>query len=154
MRKVLYLAIIICFLVVGGTSAFATTKSNLPKELSEASQECIECHSETTVNIYQQWGGSKHYRSNIGCFECHEAQKGDKDAFMHEDHLISVIVSPLDCARCHEREVDEFANSHHAKAGRIMGSLDNVLAEVVEGNMGMITEAFPDGVSAAAVNGC
>ncbi len=154
MRKVLYLAIIICFLVVGGTSAFATTKSNLPKELSEASQECIECHSETTVNIYQQWGGSKHYRSNIGCFECHEAQKGDKDAFMHEDHLISVIVSPLDCARCHEREVNEFANSHHAKAGRIMGSLDNVLAEVVEGNMGMITEAFPDGVSAAAVNGC
>jgi hypothetical protein len=32
--------------------------------------------------------------------------------------------------------------------------LDNVLAEVVEGNRGLKTKGFPDGVSAAAVNGC
>ena len=50
--------------------------------------------------------------------------------------------------------VKEFMGSHHAKAGRIMGSLDNVLAKVVEGNKGMITPGFPGGVSAAAVNGC
>ena len=30
--------------------------------------------------------------------------------------------------------MQEFVGSHHAKAGRILGSLDNVLAEVVEGN--------------------
>jgi cytochrome c553 len=35
-----------------------------------------------------------------------------------------------------------------------MGSLDNFLAEVVEDNNGMKTPAFPNGVSAAAVNGC
>jgi cytochrome c553 len=35
-----------------------------------------------------------------------------------------------------------------------MGSLDNLLAEVVEGNNGFVTPAFPNGVSAAAVNGC
>ena len=52
------------------------------------------------------------------------------------------------------KEVEEFAGSHHSKAGRILGSLDNVLAEVVEGNQGMVTEGFPMGVSAAAVNGC
>ena len=50
--------------------------------------------------------------------------------------------------------MEEFEGSHHAKAGRILGSLDNVLAEVVEGNHGMVTAAFPQGVSAAAVNGC
>jgi acyl-coenzyme A synthetase/AMP-(fatty) acid ligase len=33
------------------------------------------------------------------------------------------------CGRCHEKEVKEFGESHHAKAGRILGSLDNVLAE-------------------------
>ncbi|MCP3995688.1 MAG: hydroxylamine oxidoreductase, partial [bacterium] len=64
------------------------------------------------------------------------------------------IVSPKDCAQCHEKEVNEFLNSHHSKAGRIMGSLDNLLAEVVEGNNGLVTPAFPNGVSAAAVNGC
>lgn len=58
--------------------------------------------------------------------------------------------SPGDCGRCHTREVDEFLHSHHSKAGRIMGSLDNDLAEVVEGNRGMKTEGFPDRISAAA----
>ena len=35
-----------------------------------------------------------------------------------------------------------------------MGSLDNVLADVVEGNRGFKTMSFEKGVSAAAVNGC
>jgi hydroxylamine dehydrogenase len=85
------------------------------------------------------------------------ANKGDPDVLKddnHEDFTISTIVSPNDCARCHSKEVDEFTNSHHAKAGRIMGSLDNLLAEVVEGNNSLVTPAFPNGVSPAAVNGC
>lgn len=153
MKKLLFLFMTACFLFAV-TGAFAVTKSNLPKEISQTTQECIGCHKETSVNIYQQWGMSKHFRANVGCYECHEAQKGDPDAIDHEGVLISIIVSPKDCARCHEKEVDEFVNSHHSKAGRIMGSLDNTLAEVVEGNRGMKTEGFPDGVSAAAVNGC
>ncbi len=52
------------------------------------------------------------------------------------------------------KEGEEFAHSHHSKGGRILGSLDNVLAEVVEGNRGMITPAFQSGNSAAAVVGC
>ncbi|MDH5526172.1 MAG: multiheme c-type cytochrome [Nitrospirota bacterium] len=122
--------------------------------LSKESQKCITCHRETNVNIYQQWGKSKHYGANIGCYECHQADKGDADAFKHNGATISVIVSPKDCSRCHAREVKEFEESHHSKAGRILGSLDNVLAEVVEGNSGMVTPGFPKGVSAAAVNGC
>ncbi|MCP5024504.1 MAG: hydroxylamine oxidoreductase [bacterium] len=124
------------------------------RELSKASKECISCHKKESRALYQQWGESKHYRGNVGCFECHAAQDGDKDAFMHYEQRIAVIVSPKDCARCHSKEVEEFLGSHHAKAGRILGSLDNVLAEVVEGNHGFKTEGFPNGVSAAAVNGC
>ncbi|MEW6237405.1 MAG: multiheme c-type cytochrome [Candidatus Omnitrophota bacterium] len=135
-----------------------------PKELTPESAECIECHKVETPSIYDQWGSSKHYRANVGCYECHMAEEGDKDAFQHnimrndgttyKGKRISIIVSPRDCARCHEKEVEQFTNSHHAKAGRIMGSLDNTLAEVVEGNNGFTTTAFPKGVSAAAVNGC
>lgn len=123
-------------------------------EMSKQTQACVDCHKKENRALYQQWGESKHYRGNVGCYECHMADKDDVDAFTHYEETIAVIVSPRDCSRCHSKEVEEFVGSHHSKAGRILGSLDNVLAEVVEGNKGMITPAFPMGVSAAAVNGC
>jgi len=125
----------------------------LPK-LSDATRECIDCHKKADPGLYQQWGASKHFRANIGCNECHTADKSDKDSFDHFGNTIAILVTPKDCARCHSGEVEEFSGSHHSKAGRILGSLDNVLAEVVEGNKGMHTMGFPEGVSAAAVNGC
>ena len=124
------------------------------KELSPQSKACAECHRKESPAIYQQWGASKHYRGNIGCYECHLALAGEPDAYEHYGQTISTIVTPKDCGRCHEQEVGEFNGSHHAKGGRILGSLDNVLAEVVEGNRGFKTPGFTNGVSAAAVNGC
>ena len=101
--------------------------------LSRESATCMSCHREKSPGIYDQWGHSKHFSANVGCYECHKADKSDKDAIMHKDFVISVIVSPKDCSQCHEKEVAEFDRSHHATAGDILGSLDNVLAEVVEG---------------------
>jgi hypothetical protein len=129
----------------------------LPPEMTEKTKECLECHKTDNAGLYQQWGESKHFRANVGCYECHKANAGDVDILKDKDHKeyqISTLVTPKDCSRCHEKEVSEFVNSHHSKAGRIMGSLDNFLAEVVEDNNGMKTPAFPNGVSAAAVNGC
>lgn len=137
--------------MVSASSARATFS---PKEISAESAKCIECHKKESRAVYEQWGASKHFRANIGCFECHGAEADDPDVMEHEGANISVIVSPRDCAKCHEREVKEFTESHHAGAGRILGSLDNRLAEVVEGNKGFTSVAFPEGVSAAAVNGC
>ncbi len=151
--KTLTALLLLCLIAVPAL-AF---QSNLPSELSEKSKECLECHKDDNPGLYQQWGSSKHHGANIGCYECHAAEKGDVDVLRdgtHDDFVISTIVSPKDCAQCHEKEVNEFLNSHHSKAGRIMGSLDNLLAEVVEGNNGLVTPAFPNGVSAAAVNGC
>ena len=136
-------------LLVGNAQAAA-----LPADFSPASKECIECHQKATLAVVQQWGASRHYRAKVGCFECHAAHPGDKDAFMHYKRRISVIVSPKDCSKCHAKETQEFAGSHHAQAGRILGSLDNVLAEVVEGSRQLKTPGFPNGISAAAVNGC
>lgn len=126
----------------------------MPKEMSAQSKACADCHKKESAAVYQQWGSSKHYRGNVGCYECHMALPSDPDAFEHHGQTISTIVTPKDCGRCHEAEVGEFNSSHHAKAGRILGSLDNVLAEVVEGNHGFKTPGFPKGVSSAAVNGC
>ncbi|MEE9382974.1 MAG: multiheme c-type cytochrome [Nannocystaceae bacterium] len=126
----------------------------MPAELSKESRACIECHQKETLAVVQQWGSSRHFRANVSCFECHAAHPGDKDAFMHYGERIATIVSPQDCSKCHPKETAEFQGSHHAQAAKILGSLDNVLAEVVEGTRLLKTPGFPEGVSAAAVNGC
>ncbi|WP_428776566.1 multiheme c-type cytochrome [Vibrio sp.] len=118
------------------------------EQLSDESKECAACHKDKNPSIYAQWGRSKHYGANVGCYECHQASPEDKDAIKHEGYDIAVIVSPKDCSQCHSQEVEEFSASHHANAGKIIGSLDNFLAEVVEGSLTM------NGASPAAVNGC
>ena len=143
------------FVLLAATSVFGAEL--LPDALTDQTKECLMCHADANPGLYQQWGASKHYGANVGCYECHLAGEDDIDRLrdgIHDDYAISTIVSPKDCSRCHSKEVDEFLNSHHSKAGRIMGSLDNMLAEVVEGNNGLVTPMFPAGISAAAVNGC
>ena len=119
--------------------------------IDAGTEHCIGCHSEKGAGkvIVEQWKLSKHAQVGVGCLECHTAQEGDVDAFEHEGSLIATIVTPNDCKKCHEKEVMEFVNSHHADAGMIMGSLDNVLAEVIEGSV-----AFNHGANPAAASGC
>lgn len=144
-------AVCVGFLIESIVMAHGTT---LPPELSDKSQECIKCHKGTDAGLVQQWGQSQHFRANVGCYECHAAKEDESDAYEHFGEFIATIVSPMDCAKCHPKEAAEFAGSHHSKAARILGSLDNRLAEVVEGNSGFVTEGFPRGNSAAAVSGC
>jgi nitrate/TMAO reductase-like tetraheme cytochrome c subunit len=157
MNKIFKGLILLLSLAFFGSSAIASV-AIAPEKMSEESKECVTCHKKNNNGIVQQWGDSKHHRAKVGCYECHAANEGDKDAFLHGERdnkkLISIIVSPRDCANCHAHEVAEAENSHHAKAARILGSLDNLLAEVVEGNSSFVTEGFPDGNSSAAVNGC
>ena len=77
--------------------------------------------------------GSKHARVGVACVDCHQAEQGDADAFSHYGATIAGVVTPRDCGRCHPTVASEFGASHHAKAGNILASLDNFLAETVEG---------------------
>ena len=103
---------VLCLFLISVTYAQTT----IPTQMSDETKDCIECHNTETVGIYQEWGTSKHYRANVGCFECHKANKDDVDAFEHNGFIISIIASPKDCAQCHDREVQEFDESHHSKA--------------------------------------
>ncbi|MEW6073751.1 MAG: multiheme c-type cytochrome [Planctomycetota bacterium] len=141
-------------LVLASPASAAAPQAIGLEELSEASQDCIACHKKETYALTQQWGESQHYRANVGCYECHRADPSDPDVWLHFDYLMATIVSPKDCGRCHIQETEEFLGSRHSTAGRIDGSLESLLADVVEGNHGFVTMGFPEGSSAAAVSGC
>jgi len=99
----------------------------------ESSQACVDCHAQTTPGIIDHWKGSTHATTGVGCYECHVADADDADAFDHYGDTIATVVTPLDCSRCHSQVYEEFTRSHHAAAGNILASLDNFLAETVEG---------------------
>jgi len=98
-----------------------------------SSSSCVECHMKQDPGIVTHWTGSTHAERGVGCWDCHRAEERDADGFMHNGALIATVVTPRDCARCHDREAAEFAQSHHAAGGNILASLDNFLAETVEG---------------------
>ena len=127
---------------------FNSTIQKPKSYLSKESAACISCHKERSSGLYQQWGRSKHFGANVGCYECHGTDSKAIDAIRHKDFFISVIVSPKKCSECHSTEVEQFNKSHHAKGVEILGSLDNVLAEVIEGH-----STF-NGQSPVAVSGC
>ncbi|MCI0588727.1 MAG: hydroxylamine oxidoreductase [Planctomycetes bacterium] len=104
-----------------------------PMELTVESEGCYECHKEKTPGIAAQWADSRHARLGVGCYECHQAKEGEVDGWKHEGRWIATVVTPGDCGRCHAAIQAEFEKSHHAKGGQILGSLDNVLGEIVEG---------------------
>jgi len=98
-----------------------------------SSVACVDCHAQANPGIVDHWTGSTHAEKGVGCVECHTATSAEPDAYLHYGETIATVVTPRDCARCHVDEAAEFAASHHSKAGNILASLDNYLAETVEG---------------------
>lgn len=117
------------------------TAAQQSPQVSPAGQKCLDCHESITPAVVEQWRGSRHAAARVDCNSCHQANPGDPATFDHYSLKIAVIVTPNYCARCHAKQVKEFEGSHHADAAKFIGSLDNVLGEVVEGGP-------------AAINGC
>lgn len=101
----------------------------------ETTRKCIDCHESKHIAVTwnRQWAQSRHAEKGIGCMSCHQAKAGDKDLWEHEGYLVASVPSPLDCIGCHKTEAEQFLKSHHAKAAQFIGSLDNMLGEIIEG---------------------
>lgn len=101
----------------------------------ETTKACIKCHDQkhAAVDFSRQWEKSVHAEKGVGCMSCHQAKETDKDVWKHEGYLVASVPSPKDCEGCHKEQFDQFSPSHHAKAAQFIGSLDNMLGEVVEG---------------------
>lgn len=112
--------------------------------ISKETQECIDCHENSTPGIVRDWKKSEHSRivtsqamqktkfnlkvssksvadnlKNVvvGCYECHSLNgEKHKDNFEHYGYNINVIVSPNDCKACHQVEVEQYTHSKKAYA--------------------------------------
>jgi hydroxylamine dehydrogenase len=102
-------------------------------QISDPGKACLGCHGDSTPGIVEQWQSSAHAKSGIDCYSCHKADEKDPAAFDHCGYKIAVIVTPNYCGRCHATEVAQFEKSHHAAAAKFIGSLDNMLGEIIEG---------------------
>ncbi len=143
-----------CIAVLGlfaAAAAFATTeqsKNTQDETVKAINVKCVNCHLKENGSLVKQWQHSPHAAAKdgqVGCYNCHAANKGEEIGYDHEGAFIKTILSPLDCKYCHEREVKEMVNSHHATAGEIMASLDNVVGEVI---------CSMEPTKADVVNGC
>jgi hypothetical protein len=106
----------------------------LQPAVAKDGDDCVDCHKLENQGLYEEWSKSEHGKHNVNCLDCHKAESTDKDAFTHfGGYTISVIVTPNDCAKCHEKEAKEFKRSHHSKGGDILASLDNVLGATLGG---------------------
>ncbi|MEO8134666.1 MAG: multiheme c-type cytochrome [Betaproteobacteria bacterium] len=116
-------------LMSGG--ALAAGKNEVAVNL-EPGKACIKCHTRESPAIVADWKKSAHGKK-VDCYDCHSAKEGARDAYEHHGEFINTIVTPKVCAECHKKEVAQQQRSHHAKAGDILASLDNIMGEVIGG---------------------
>ena len=112
--------------------------------VSEATQECLDCHSVFHPGIVADWQKSRHARftpqaamaaeelqrrvsssnipealqgTSVGCAECHTLRgEAHADTFEHNGYDIHVVVSPDDCATCHSTEREQYSQNIMAMA--------------------------------------
>ncbi len=118
--------------LLSGNAVAASKKTAVDIEPGKA---CIKCHTKESPGIVAEWKKSAHgnKKTLVDCYDCHSASEGAKDAFEHEGETITTVVTPKACAVCHKKEVEQQQRSHHAKAGNILASQDNILGEVIGG---------------------
>ncbi len=142
--------------------------------LSEATQECINCHATYSPGIVEDWRSSRHASTTpaaglakpelerrvssesipenlaevaVGCYECHGLNPdAHPDNFDHFGYAINIIVSPTDCATCHSDEAAQFAGTKKAHA--VANLRDNPTYHSLVDNTVSIKE-FRDGHLAA-----
>ncbi|MEJ2167536.1 MAG: multiheme c-type cytochrome [Desulfobacterales bacterium] len=112
--------------------------------VSEATAECLDCHTAIHPGIVKDWKVSRHglitpkqamaaqgpalkvssqtvpanlLETSVGCAECHTLRpKAHADTFEHNGYDIHAVVSPPDCAVCHSVEAEQYAKNLMAHA--------------------------------------
>lgn len=99
-----------------------------------AAEVCIQCHSQKTPGIVQDWQLSKHAKSEVTCSVCHGTEhKGLKD-----QHLAKLPDESV-CAQCHNEQFEQFSKGKHSLGWKAMMALPVSKVEpeeLIEGKRG------------------
>ncbi|OPX32070.1 cytochrome C [candidate division KSB1 bacterium 4484_188] len=130
----IFSALLIVILIIVAGVEMKKSRSYKPEiEIDKMTKKCITCHEKKGIAVSQidAWKESQHAVMGIGCYECHEAKKGDFDAFTcsESDILVARHPTPKDCARCHKQEVTEFSESKHAHQFWLLKNADRAVFE-------------------------
>ncbi len=130
---------IVCCLLLWNGAAWSTEAP-----ISDATLECLDCHSVFHPGIVEDWRSSRHAAITpaealkktdihqtisstdipeellgtvVGCAECHTL-RADRhaDTFDHNGVDVHVVVSPDDCATCHAEERIQYSKNIMAHA--------------------------------------
>ena len=122
-------------------------------EIDNETQRCIDCHTKSNMapKMIDSWKESKHAEMGVGCLSCHQAEKGEFDAFLHHGTYVGLTPTPKDCATCHEQEVEENTKSKHAYQFWLMANTDGAIFNPIIGtkqgcnSCHTISNPWPDG---------
>jgi hypothetical protein len=125
-------------------TGFVGSLSALENPISDASSNCLACHTEIHSGITGDWEKSRHAGATpgsalaleetarkisakdipenlrnavVGCAECHTLRpKAHADTFEHNGYEVHVVVTPEDCAVCHTEEARQFEKNIMSRA--------------------------------------
>lgn len=130
-KVAILLACLVSFAAAADTASTQNAKSDglnlnmvkvvkIDRNLTPLAKSCVECHAEKTPGIVADWKNSRHAHVGVSCTDCHSVPADSpmagkevhpKDSKNH----VSMLVSPKTCAKCHDKEVDEFLKSGHSR---------------------------------------
>ncbi len=97
-------------------------------------QACVDCHTELTPRLVEDWRLSLHSEADVGCGECHGTEHTSAD------DVAEVSLPTLEtCRDCHEERAEQFERGKHALAWAAMISMPtthNLPAALAEGMKG------------------
>lgn len=126
--------------------------------VSEATQECLDCHAIFHPGIVEGWRSGRHAAITpqqamtvedparkvsstdvpealqgvaVGCAECHTLRPdAHADTFEHNGYNVHVVVSPDDCRTCHATEADQYSRNIMAHA--VKNLADNTIYQQLQ----------------------
>ena len=140
-KRILWGILIVLPLI--GISVFADSTS--PKDsLSEDTKACLDCHQSISPGLFRDWEKSRHAVNTpgeglkkgklerrvsseqvparlsavvVGCAECHTLNpEKHKDTFEHNGFKVHTVVTPGDCATCHNTEFKQYDQNKMSRA--------------------------------------
>ncbi len=131
--------------------------------ISNATKECVDCHSSFHPGIVEDWKNSRHTlfspgtsmknkgaarkisavsvpnnlaNTAVGCAECHTLNaESHADTFNHNGYKVHVVVTPKDCSTCHTEESAQFEQNLMSRAYGNLAS-NNVYQDLQRGVLG------------------